>query len=200
MNNQTISQTISVRTAGPADTDTLAATLAEAFQSDPVLSWCYTDAAERARILPTMFRVVLEATIPDGGVETAIEGAAASVWVPPTAELDEERMVGDLGAASEQYADHMFTLMGLVDEHHPTHREHQYLFILGTRDAWQSKGLGSALLRSVLSGCDRDGVPAYLEATSERSRSLYERHGFEVTEVIRLPDGPPLWCMWREPA
>lgn len=193
-------QTITVRTAGPADTDTLAATLAEAFQSDPVLSWCYPDVAERARILPTMFRVVLEAVIPHAGVETALEGVAVSVWVPPTAELDEERMVGDLGTASEQYADRMFTLMGLVDEHHPAHREHQYLFILGTRDAWQSRGLGTALLRSVLSECDRDGVPAYLEATSERNRSLYERHGFEVTEMIRLPDGPPLWCMWREPA
>ncbi|TDE02793.1 GNAT family N-acetyltransferase [Jiangella asiatica] len=193
-------QTITVRGAAPADTDTLAATLAEAFQSDPVLSWCYPDVAARARILPTAFRVILEAAIPHGGVETALGGVAASVWVPPTAEIDDERMVGDLATASEQYADRMFTAMGLLDEHHPTHREHQYLFILGTRDAWQSQGLGTALLRSVLSGCDRDGVPAYLEATSERNRSLYERHGFETTKVIRLPDGPPLWCMWREPA
>ena len=193
-------QTITVRTAGPADTDTLAATLAEAFQSDPVLSWCYPDAVDRARILPKGFGVLLEAAMPHGGVETALEGVAASVWVPPAAELDEERVMSGLGAASEQYADRVFTLMGLLDEHHPTEREHQYLFILGTRDTWQSRGLGTALLRSVLSGCDRDGVPAYLEATSERNRSLYERHGFEVTEVIALPDGPPLWCMWREPA
>lgn len=194
-------QTITVRSAGPADTDALADTLAEAFRSDPVTSWCYPDVAQRARILPTAFRVILEAAMPHGGVETALDGMAGSVWVPPTAELDEERMVENLGAASEQYADRLFTLMGLLEEHHPTHREHQYLFILGARDAWQCQGLGTALLRSVLSGCDRDGVPAYLEATSERNRSLYERHGFEVTEVIRLPgDGPPLWCMWREPA
>lgn len=192
-------QTITVRSAGPADTDILAATLAEAFQSDPVLSWCYPDGATRARILPTAFRVILEAAIPHGGVETALGGAATSVWVPPAAEIDAERMAGDLGTASEQYADRLLTLMGLLDEHHPTHREHQYLFLLGTRDAWQSHGLGTALLRSVLTWCDHDGVPAYLEATSERNRSLYERHGFAVTKVIRLPDGPPLWCMWREP-
>jgi hypothetical protein len=135
-------QTITVRSAGSADTDTLAATLAEAFQSDPVLSWCCPDVAERARILPTTFRVLLETTIPHGGVETALEGVAASVWVPPTAELDEERMVGDLGTASEQYADRLFTLMGLLDEHHPTHRKHQYLFVLGTRDALAVPGPG----------------------------------------------------------
>jgi hypothetical protein len=28
---------------------------------------------------------------------------------------------------------------------------------------------------------------------------LYERHDFEVTEEFELPDGPPLWRMWREP-
>ena len=193
-------QTITVRTADVADTRPLAATLAEAFQSDPVLSWCYPDVVGRARILPTAFRVILQAAIPHGRVETALEGVAASVWIPPTAELDEERMLADLGTVSEHYASRLFTLMGLLEEHHPT-SEHEYLFLLGTRDAWQSRGLGSALLRSVLDTCDRDGVPAYLEATSQRNRSLYERHGFEVTETIRLPyGGPPLWCMWREPA
>ena len=44
-------------------------------------------------------------------------------------------------------------------------------------------------------------MPAYLNAGSPRSRDLYLRHGFEVTEEFRLPEGgPPLWRMWREPA
>lgn len=61
------------------------------------------------------------------------------------------------------------------------------------------RGVGSALMRPVLETCDRDGVPAYLEATSERNKRLYLRHGFEVTDEIRLPDGPTLWRMWRAP-
>jgi GNAT superfamily N-acetyltransferase len=192
-------QTVTVRPAVATDTDTLSTTLAEAFQPDPVLSWCYPDAPERAVILPSTFRTILDAAMPHGGVETAEEGAAASIWIPPHAEIDEERLVTDLGALSGPYTERLYTLMGLLDEHHPTAQEHQYLFVLGARDAWQSRGLGSALLRSVLSGCDVDGVPAYLEATSERNRSLYERHGFEVVEVVHLPDGPPFWCMWRNP-
>ncbi|QYN34952.1 hypothetical protein K1T35_42510 [Pseudonocardia sp. DSM 110487] len=45
---------------------------------------------------------------------------------------------------------------------------------------------------------DADGLPAYLEATSLRSRSLYERHGFrDAGDPIQLPDGPSLWPMWR---
>ncbi len=44
-------------------------------------------------------------------------------------------------------------------------------------------------------------MPAYLEATSPRSRALYERHGFEVTAELRATaDSPPMWAMWREPA
>jgi GNAT superfamily N-acetyltransferase len=193
-------QTITVRQAVADDVDTLSTTLAESFQADPVMTWCYPDAAERAAILPRAFRVILDAAMPHGGVETAEEGAAGSIWIPPGAELDGERLVEDLGAVSARYTERLRTVMGLLDEHHPPAPEHQYLFILGTRSAWQSRGLGSALLRSVLSGCDRDGVPAYLEATSERNRSLYERHGFEVVEVLRLPDGPPLWSMWRTPS
>ena len=47
---------------------------------------------------------------------------------------------------------------------------------------------------------DRDGVAAYLEASSPRNRVLYERHGFEVTEEFTLGRGsPPLWRMWRAP-
>jgi hypothetical protein len=40
-----------------------------------------------------------------------------------------------------------------------------------------------------------NGVPAYLEATSERNVRLYLRHGFDVTEQVRLPGGPLLTLM-----
>jgi hypothetical protein len=51
----------------------------------------------------------------------------------------------------------------------------------------------------VLEICDHDRVPAYLEATSERNKALYLRHGFEVMSELKLPDGPPMWPMWRAP-
>jgi hypothetical protein len=52
----------------------------------------------------------------------------------------------------------------------------------------------------VLERCDRDGTPAYLNATSPRNRALYERHGFRTVNELRTSDCPPLWAMWREPA
>ena len=38
-----------------------------------------------------------------------------------------------------------------------------------------------------------------IESTTPRSRALYERHGFEATGAIELPDGPTLWPIWRPP-
>jgi hypothetical protein len=44
--------------------------------------------------------------------------------------------------------------------------------------------------RPILQRCDRDGMPAYLEATSDRNRALYESHGFQARDDIPLPGGP----------
>ena len=55
-------------------------------------------------------------------------------------------------------------------------------------------------MHPALETLDAEGIPAYLEASTVRSRALYERHGFEVTGEFNLPSGgPPLWQMWREP-
>ncbi len=65
----------------------------------------------------------------------------------------------------------------------------------------QGEGIRSALLKPVLDRLDRDGLPAYLEATSTRNRDLYLRPGFAVLEQMELPGGGPLvWRMWRGPA
>jgi GNAT superfamily N-acetyltransferase len=77
---------------------------------------------------------------------------------------------------------------------------HWYLEIIGTQPQMQGKGLGSALFRPLLALCDRDGLGAYLEASSERSRALYERHGFTVVELFNMPGGgPEIRRMWRDP-
>lgn len=127
----------------------------------------------------------------------AAASRAAAVWVPPGVE-DDEQWVAALGEVSGEYASRLFTALELMEENHPI-EPHHYLFLLGTRPEWQSRGIGSDLIRPVLEVCDRDQMPAYLEATSEGNRRLYLRHGFEVTAEIQLPDGPIMWRMWRPP-
>ncbi len=85
----------------------------------------------------------------------------------------------------------------MVGSHHPS-ESHFYLFVLGAAE--QGRGIGSTAIRPVLDRCDADGLPAYLESSSERNRSFYERLGFQVLWEDRpTSDGPVFRGMWRDP-
>lgn len=186
------------RKAAAEDLSAVCGTLAAAFFDDPVFGWGMPAADRRRQILPAFFAIVSEAYLAYGEIYTTDDLVAAAVWAPPGIEDDGERLVAALADVSGEYAQTLFEAFELMDKQHPRD-PHHYLFFLGTRPERQAQGIGSALMRPVLDRCDRDGVPAYLEATSERNRRFYLRHGFEVTGEIRLPDGPSMWPMWREP-
>ena len=96
-------------------------------------------------------------------------------------------------------APRLFEVVELFEAQAPQ-EPHYHLQFLGVRPERQGAGLGGALMAPMLARCDRDGVPAYLEATSDRNRALSERHGFRAHGAIPLPDGPAVWRMWRDPA
>jgi hypothetical protein len=54
-------------------------------------------------------------------------------------------------------------------------------------------------MRPTLERCDREGVLAYIEASSERSAALYERLGFRHIKELHVGSCPPLWLMIRPP-
>jgi GNAT superfamily N-acetyltransferase len=190
------------RRAAGRDLPMLVETLVAAFVDDPVMTWCIPNGRRRPQILRAIFELTVDLNQPHGEVYvTEPTPVAAAVWTPlgcrATGE-DAELLVAWYLEAAEEYSERARAALELMDQCHPE-EPHDYLLLLGTRPEWQSRGLGSALLREVLANCDREGQPAYLEATSEGNRRLYLRHGFEVTGEIRLPDGPSMWPMWREP-
>src|SRR4029453_4061098 len=82
--------------------------------------------------------------------------------------------------------------------HHPA-EPHHYLPFIPRPPNSQNRGIGSPLLDRHHARLDEAGLPAYLEANDPRNRDLYLRHGYQVRSVLQLPDGPPLWSMWRSP-
>jgi GNAT superfamily N-acetyltransferase len=186
------------RTATAADLPALCATFAAAFLDDPVFRWGIQDDDRRRDILPRFFGIVTRANLPHGATYTTDDLVSGAVWVPAGSDGDDEALVGALAEACAEYADSCFEAFGLMAQEHPRD-PHHYLFFLGTRPEWQSRGIGSALMKPVLERCDATGMPAYLEASSERNKALYRRHGFEVVDTINLPGGPTMWCMWRTP-
>jgi GNAT superfamily N-acetyltransferase len=181
----------------PAITDTLVA----AFWDDPAFSWWVQDEQRRAEIFPRFFGLMAEVHMPLGTLDATDEVNGCAIWVPPGGQPTAEEMaelIPRLAEATEEYAEVLLEVLERMEAVHPT-EPHWYLFFLATRPEWQSRGMGSALMRAVLKECDAQQLPAYLEASSERSKQLYLRHGFEVTGEVPLDDGVSLWPMWREP-
>ena len=195
---------ISVRRAEPGDHPRIAEVLAAAFADDPAWSWLmpFADRQQRQRLF---FETELRHLVPDRReVWTTEDGSAAALWAPPG------RWSVPIGTVLRE-APPMLRVFGRrlplalryllrVERLHPTKPPHWYLEIIGTEPAQQGRGMGSALLRPVLALCDRDGHGAYLEASSERNRALYERHGFRVVGRFDMPGGgPEIRRMWRDP-
>lgn len=194
-----------VRRATAADRAELARHLAAAFADDPVFKFLFPPAMSRREArLQGMFRLEAARSEKRGGTWVA-EGAGASVWFPPgqwrstTWEdlRDAPRWIRLLGRQSGLAQ----KVRSYMEAHHRLLPDHWYLLYIGIEPDRQGQGLGGALLRPVLEECDRTGTPAYLEASCERNRSLYERHGFVEREALPLPEGgPTIFPMWREPS
>jgi GNAT superfamily N-acetyltransferase len=90
-------------------------------------------------------------------------------------------------------------VLAVVDEHPPP-EPCWYLAFTGVDPAAQGHGIGSAMLAAVLERADREGFPAYLEASCPENQRLYERHGFITVGDLNVSDCPAIYPMWRSPA
>lgn len=181
----------------PDELDPVTDLLTEAFLDDPVLSWAFHDRSAR----PAALRLVLGSFLRGGQVrrlETGGRLRAVAVW---TGSADAAvPMPAEPPAVLVPYLDRLAELDRLLTERIPADTEHRFLKVIGVRPADHGQGHGAALLRQGLAECDEAGLPAYLEASSSRNAALYARHGFRPHgAAIRLPDGPSLTPMWRDP-
>jgi GNAT superfamily N-acetyltransferase len=177
------------------------ASLTLAFSSDPVMRWGWPDPERYLTYWPQIADAFGGGAFDHGTAHGLEDFEAVALWLPPGAEPDAETVVGGLMRASmddRTFAD-IAGVFEQMDELHPKD-DHWYLPLMGVEPVAQGRGLGTTLLRHALKTCDRDRLPAYLEATSARSRGLYARHGFNVVEIIQAGTSPPLWAMLREPA
>ncbi|MDX2403698.1 GNAT family N-acetyltransferase [Streptomyces microflavus] len=193
---------IRIQQAGQDDRELVVSVLEEAFHHDPVSSWVFPDEAHRRAVHGKFLGVFADITLAEGRIDVAEDGAAVALWLPVPAGAPEEE--DPTPALMRQTADpdnERCELVGrLTGKVHPHDRAHSYLLMIGVSPQRQGEGVGAELIRAELDRCDRDGVPAYLEASSARSRTLYERLGFRfLGSAVELPDGPSMLPMWREP-
>ncbi|MEY2425327.1 MAG: hypothetical protein QOI61_899 [Actinomycetota bacterium] len=193
-----------VRKATAADIEPLSRALARAFEDDPLTEFITPERNRLARLERFFASDLRHIHLPHDEVWTTTEGhQGGALWAPPgkwrrtpaEALRSAPTMLRVLGRRTPQ----ALSVLSAIERAHPP-GDHYYLGGLGTDPAHQGTGVGSAVLAPVLARCDEEGIGAYLESSKEKNVPFYNRHGFEVTRELQLPNGgPPIWLMWREP-
>ena len=178
----------------------VAGTLARAFYDDPALSWTFPRDDRRMGQAERFWTIRLTHMAPQDEIYVTDDLSAAAAWTLPGrwhVSMRETRQLGRMMLGRRLPM--LFRGLQRLERAHPHAPPHFYLAVIGTDPSRQGEGLGTALLQPMLDICDGDGVCAYLESSKERNVDYYSRFGFRVLQEVRLPKGPPMWPMWREP-
>lgn len=167
-----------MRTETPEELDRSIEKIVAAFEEDPLVRWIFPDLQRYRRYFPRIVRVHGQRTMENGTAYHNDSGAA--LWYPPDVEPDGAALAGVLEEALT--GDEREAVFGLLGEMAAKRipQPHWYLRLVGVAPGRQGGGAGAELMRPALEECDIARLPAYLEATSERSVPFYERHGFRV--------------------
>ncbi len=196
--------------------DVAVATLAPAFEHDPVVTYMInnlTPESKRIAYIPSLFTSFLTAsTLNNGFILSTPDNSACVVVLPPGEDPANpltwyqsgvlgliwtvgwsgiQRIIGEYAgqaeAAKSRAMDKDGSKTGKKERYY-------YVFIIGAKTESRGQGLGTVLMDEVKRICREDvvdGVAAscWLEATTGGSRRLYERLGWKLTEEITLGKG-----------
>ena len=174
------------------------AILVDAFQDNPVFRWT----TSRKDYTQYALNVFMSDYLEKDHSFIHVDRQGAALWLPPGVEVNPDQKIdmlieaiknsGIIGFLKGVYLYYQF------QKQHPKY-DHYYLFAIGTTSAARGKGVGVALMREMLARCDAEQMPAYLENIDEKNLAFYQGHGFEVIKKIKLPRGPSVWMMERQP-
>lgn len=189
--------TVASPSVHPADRGSLVDILLAAFRDDPLLRSLFPADLDFVTHFPGLAAAFAGNALAAGTVEIAPGGHGAALWFPPgggpDANIVRARLAADLPARRFAFASDGLEILGRL---RPA-RQHWYIPWLGVVPEAQGAGIGSALLAAGLARADRDGIPAYAEATTRRGAALYARHGFETWAHMTLPGCPEVIAMLR---
>lgn len=192
---------LTTTTTSPArlDEERAVATLVAAFATDPAVRWMYPAEHQYFEHFPDFVRAFGGKAFEHRTANCLDNSLAAALWLPPDVQPDDAAVAEVLQRSVEpDRLPELFTLFEQMGQFHPQ-EPHWYLPLIGVDPSVQGRGRGSALLSHALARCDRKRLPAYLEATSPRNVSLYERFGFKPQGCIQTETSPPIIPMRREP-
>jgi ribosomal protein S18 acetylase RimI-like enzyme len=196
-----VTSTMEVRALRRDEIESAAATLALAFDDDPLFCDMLPVAATRAKWLHWFHVRALRECFAAGGAFTLEPGPEAGVLGlrPPGA--GKWSFGAELAATPLPKAWPSWKLIrgGLHVERrihalHPA-EPHVYVYVLGVHPSQKGRGLGGALLRHAAGIAKAAGVVAHLETSNPDNLGLYRHFGYEVEAEVTSHRGPTVWVM-----
>lgn len=187
-----------IGSAPATDRERTIATIVAAFVADPPSRWVLPGPQEYLAHMPTFVQHFCGNAFEHQAGFVLEDYMGAALWLPPGIQPDEEGITNLITeVVPEEDQDNVFSFFEEMDKYHPVEPV-WYLAMIGVDPSCQGGGLGSALLSHTLEIVDSQHMPAYLEATTTRSRDLYARHGFETIGEIQVADSPTMYPMLRQ--
>ena len=182
----------------PTQFDAASEILAHAFNNDPIFRY-FAREQEQARInaIKLLAKTALRYSQPYNHIYTTtndLKGIA--IWIPPGKfPLNDFRLL-QLGLYALPFKlrlsrlKQLLSLFLTIEKYHQQDmpQPHWYLFMLGVSPAYQRQGIGSLLLQPILNKADKEGLPCYLETSTQGGVRFYQRLGFEVVRTGGLKD------------
>jgi hypothetical protein len=179
-----------------ADIPTVAAAAARLAQDDLVAGWLVPDPGRRQAALPGCFALLLEQALQHGFVDRLAGERAVAIWLDRTRPLPARP---DLLRRLQQVCGHdtdAALLLADVTSHHAPPIPHLHLAVLAAADPADA----AVLLAHRQKRLDRVGVAGFAYASTQAQLGALMDAGFQPSDAVRLPAGPPLWPTLRPAA
>lgn len=177
--------------------------IADGFSDDPICNWVF---GGPEAIRPFFTLLARETYLPRGSGHRTDDSSGVALWVPPGVSNQVGRWTGIKSLLLGIRHGGLTTLRrgAKVDAQLGPRKpkgDYYYLFAIAVRRGARGHGIGHELMLPTMRRIDAEGAAAYVESSSEKNLTFYQRFGFEVTGEIELePGGPRMWTLWREGA
>ena len=163
-------------TASSKDLDRVKGVLKLGFASDALIRWVFPDASSYLKCFDIWMEEFSKIAFENNIVFSEENFCGSSLWHPPVAKFDSSVLASTFESIPSDRIEEAIKFFEEFEQYHP--EDAWYLAFIAVDPAMQRKGIGSFLLKEALQMIDQRGDRAYLEASNEQNKALYERHGF----------------------
>ena len=184
--------------------------LTHAFHNDPMWTYIFPDADERARSLYNLWQALIGYCLVYGEVYTTPQLKGVACWLAPgNTEQTLWRLLrtglGFVRAVMKYEGEARSRFMGVLSYTDSEHKRimktpHWYLWALGVEPDSQRQGVGCRMIQPVLAHAAAEDLPCYLETQTEGNVVFYRKRGFQVLSEAEVPGtGMKVWAMVKKP-